>query len=648
MSLGRMRTGGYSKFGTRVLSPGRRCAPRSDQAGPCERSLRRVSLTGFLRPAVSAVLAFSLAAQTSMPGSTPAFAAPPMTRADYEACQTADESGFRQAIEGLALKALEQGVKTVDYPALVDIQWRRLGVDDVLAKRVDAAIEEVRRETSWASLAQTLIDSEKAKEISTAVAERVYRSDAMKQAIEGLVTGVGNEVGRTLELASTDAVGPALECARAFLGDRYGSTVAGVVTADIEHDFGVKASSGQATISSGSVMRNSSEGIAGAAILLMRRQLANIAARIGQRLAGSILARLVSVAAGGVGLVLVAKDIWELRNGVLPIISDEMKSDATKAMVKEELAKTIAEQITAHLREIAAKAADRVLEIWQSFRKAHQKALEIAASHEGFRKFLDTVKPEQLPRLDEVVALILATDGEAGVLKRLDDGTLNEAVRFLPEPSMTIARDTRSLDAALGWQALAGEQLPKVIEHEVYKRASYQGFTRTTLSQLLALNDHVAITRLAALAPEARDRLFGLPPADLKRLAASFSQAELESLARYLDGLAAAPRQRILTEVAATPAKMQSLAGPRVRDAVLASRDQTHAVDMLLRDGSGGFEAIGNDVKAAWDGDIAPVLVWEKHPVVLIAAGFAVLVLLLLLRRLFRPRRRAGPAQTEA
>ena len=57
------------------------------------------------------------------------------------------------------------------------------------------------------------------------------------------------------------------------------------------------------------------------AILLVRRQLANMAARIGQRLAGSILARLVSVVAGGIGLVLIAKDIWELRNGVLPIIA---------------------------------------------------------------------------------------------------------------------------------------------------------------------------------------------------------------------------------------------------------------------------------------------------------------------------------------
>jgi hypothetical protein len=598
----------------------------------------------LLRPAVSAILVLSVSTREALP----VFAAPPMTRADYEACQSTDEAGFRSSIEALSLKALQAGVKTIDYRASVDNQWRRLGMDDLLAKRVDVAVEEVRRETSWAGLAQSLINSEKAQQISTAVAERVYHSDVMKTAIEGLAVGVGTEVGRTLELASHDAVEPSLECLRAFLGKRYGATVAGVVTSDVEKDFGLEAAAGRATLSSGSVLQHSSQGIAGAAILLMRRQLANMAARIGQRLAGSILARLVSVAAGGVGLVLVAKDIWELRNGVLPIISDEMKSDASKNLVKEELANTLSEQISAHLQEIASKAADRVIEIWRAFRNAHQKALELAEKNEGFRKFLDTVKPEQLARLDEVVALAIGADGEPGVLKRLDNGTLNEAVRFLPEPAMTIARDTRSIDAALAWSALAGDQLPKVLEHEIYRRASADGFTRATLSKLIALDDHVAVTRLAALAPAARDRLFGLGTEDLKRLARSFSEQELEALSRYLDGLEPEPRARVLAAVAATPAKMQSLASSRVRDAVLASKDQARAVDMMLRDGGGGPEVIWDDTRAAWDGRISPVLIWEKHPLVVGALGLAIVAVLLMLRRLFRPRRPVGPVQTTA
>ncbi len=85
-----------------------------------------LSLTGYLRPACTAILVLAIGARDVIPA---AFAATPMTRADYEACQAADEAGFRRAIETLSLKTLQEGLKTVDYRALVDAQWRRQGMD---------------------------------------------------------------------------------------------------------------------------------------------------------------------------------------------------------------------------------------------------------------------------------------------------------------------------------------------------------------------------------------------------------------------------------------------------------------------------------------------------------------------------------------
>src|SRR4029078_877358 len=194
-----------------------------------------------------------------------------------------------------------------------------------------------------------------------------------------------------------------------------------------------------AEMSSSAVLRESSGGIAGAAVLLMRRPLAHIAARVGDRIVGSVLARLVSVVAGGIGLVLIAKDIWDLRNGVLPIIATEMKSKDNKDKVQEELAKTFAEQISGHIQEIGAATADRVIEIWRDFRSAHAEALGLAERNPKFKAFVDSLQPAALPRLDEVVALLLAGEGEAGILKRLDDGTLSTAINTLPAPAMDIA-----------------------------------------------------------------------------------------------------------------------------------------------------------------------------------------------------------------
>ena len=144
----------------------------------------------------------------------------------------------------------------------------------------------------------------------------------------------------------------------------------------------------------------------------MRCQLANMTRRIGTRIAGSVAARLVSVAAGGVGIVLLAKDIWELRNGVLPIVAEEMKSKDTKDKVKQELASSLDAEIGVHVKDIGATTAEHVIQIWQNFRAAHAKALELADKHLPYKHLLDTVRPDHLPRLHELTALIFAAEGE--------------------------------------------------------------------------------------------------------------------------------------------------------------------------------------------------------------------------------------------
>src|SRR5690606_30180220 len=118
------------------------------------------------------------------------------------------------------------------------------------------------------------------------------------------------------------------------------------------------------------------------------------------------------------------------------------------------LATSIAEQLDQQVRDISVSTADRIVEIWREFRRAHAKVLELAEHNQPFKAFLDAASPEQLPRIDEVVGIVAAGEGDPGVLKRLEDGTLHDAVNRLTEPGMAIARDTRSVDAALRWSTI--------------------------------------------------------------------------------------------------------------------------------------------------------------------------------------------------
>ena len=566
------------------------------------------------------------------------------SRADYEACQARDETSFRAAIEALTIKALQKGLAGMDYRPVVAEAWTRGDVDLVMARRIDEAIDELRQETSWLALIESLASKDAAEKLATSTAERVFqRSEKMRAAIEGIATFVGRDVGKRIELATADAAEPATQCLQAFLGPRYGSTVAGVVSRDATRQFVIDPSKAAAQVSTGQVLVEGSEGLTGAVILLVRRQLSNMAARVGQRLIGAVLGRIVSVVAGGVGVVLIAKDIWELRNGVLPIIATEMKSPATRDKVQEELARAINEQMTEHVREIGAKAADRVVEIWLDFRRAHAQVLSLAEKNENFRTFLDTVKPASLSRLDETVALVLASEGEAGVLKRLGDGTLREAVERLPAAAFDIARDARSLEIAFQWQNIAGDSLPKVIETEIHRRNPPSEFSKAGLARILTLQDRVAISRLAGLKATVRTPLLELDDDNLRRLARALPETELESLSGYMTGLERSAANRLLSAVAQSPAKMQILASSGVRTAILQSQDQAAAIGMMLRSDAifepGDF---ATDLSLVRGGKVSPWLLWSRYPGALSVMGFLGFFILLVLMRLMFGRRRAA------
>lgn len=597
-----------------------------------------------VRRSLSALTAFSVvvaqAPLATLP-STPASAQTQvMTRADYEACQAGDERTFRAAVEQVTLKGLQSGVASVNFEAVVADEWRRNNLDDVLDRQVDQAVNEVKEETSWGKLLQSLASKERAQELSVAVAERVFKSEALKKALEQMATGVGRAVGKRIELATSDTAEPAMQCMQAFLGPRYGATVARVVSRDAGKEYAVDPAKGSIEVTTGRVLSESGAGLSGAVILIVRRQLANMASRVGARVVGSVLSRLVSVVAGGVGVVLIAKDIWEFRNGVLPIISAEMKSKDTKDKVRAELAKTISEQIGEGLREISGKTADRVLDIWHEFKRAHAKVLEFADNNESFRKFLGEVRPEALARLDEVVGLVLAAEGDAAVLKRLADGSLDTAVNKLPAAAIEIARENRSLEQGLRWAAIAGDDLPQVVDFEIHRRAKPETFTKAGLQQLLALKDKLAITRIAAQAPEARATLFELATGELTAMARALNESELTSLSRYMTGLEKVAAQRVLRSVADSPVRMQVLARPGVREAIASSRDQSAAVAMMLRsDVVPDPWMIADHTRLVVDGKVSPALLWEKHPVFVAALGFLALFVALILKRLLFGRR---------
>lgn len=598
------------------------------------------------RPGLSRLFALCIVA-AFVGVATPARAE--LTRQEYEACQSNDEAAFRTAIEQITVSALKRELQRINYGDHVQRQWLRLELDQLINTRVDAAVRDVRNETSWGSLIASLASQEQAEKLATAVAERVYQSDEMRKAIEDLAAAVGEQVGNQIALSEAETTEPALACLKAFVGPRYGDMIASAAISDAGAGLDVEAASDAASsVGSGSLMKESGAGITGAAILVMRRQLGRMAGRLGQRLAGAVLARLVSVVAGGVGVVLIAKDVWDLRHGVLPIIAEEMKSEDSKQKVRQEIASTLSDHIKDHGEKIGAETAKQIVEVWHSFRRAHARALDLAERNETFRSLLEDLTPAQLPRLDEIVALLLTDGGEPAILTRVKDGTLEQAIKSLPESGMTIARETGSVGEALAWSAVAGDDLDKVLEHDLHRHTKAEAFTQTTLQRLVALDDRLTISRLAKLPADPRERLFELPADDLKKLARGLTAAELDLLASYLTGLGPEPQKTVLTAIVEDPSRLQILNSRAVRNAVVSSRDQAAALAMLLRRDGETFSTLKADVELAWSGRITPQLIVTKHPLASALSIIALILIALIGFRLLWPQGRTRAEQPKA
>ncbi|MEL6374545.1 MAG: hypothetical protein AAFR04_11335, partial [Pseudomonadota bacterium] len=561
-----------------------------------------------------------------------------------------DDAGFTKAIEAVTLTSLQRGVAKIDFDALVLDAWREEAATVVLDKQVDASVKAVRKEAGLASVLKSIVSRERAKELALEVAQRTYRSDTVKRLIERIAVRTAGAVGQQIELATVDAAGPARKCLEAFLGTRFGQAIAGVVGAEAG-DPQITPNAGQATVSTGALLANSRGGIAGVMVLIVRRQLAKMAARVGQRILGAVLSRVVSVVAGGIGLVLIAKDIWDFRNGVLPIIAGEMKSSKTKALVRTELSKTIKTQIDANVATLARKSAVKVVGIWQDFRRAHAKVLAFAEKDPAFKRFLDRVPPDRLARLDEIVGLIAASEGDDAVLARLRDGTLQQAVTKLNPTALRIAREKRSLAEALQWQALAGDAaLPNLIKYDVHRRAQPIAFTKQGLTRLLALQDQLAISRLVEVDQQVRGALLELETDKLKNLARALTPNDLIALARYNGGLAPAVANRVLEAVARKPSLMQSLGKPWVRDAVIRSADQAAAADLMLNVRAVfDPQVFYGDVRLVQQQKVDPWLLWERYPMAVSGLALGLFfVLLIFWRILFGRRRRRPAAETPA
>jgi hypothetical protein len=538
---------------------------------------------------------------------------------------------FRKLTEGVLQKELGQ----VDYSALVEKHWREARVSERLDVEIDEAVRIERENTGTLDRLYSNVSSETAITIAKAVAERAYGSDGVKSALEDLAQGVGKDFGGKVEGAAKALAAPVVNCISSALQNRYGAAVAEAFTKETGGNFDVSTQTGAARIGAGDLAFERLGSISGIALIVSRSLIRRLTAALGRRIAGLIATRVLSMLTGIGGLLLLAYDLSQAYNGVFPVIAERMKSDEAKEQIKQEITKSLSEELSQQIEKIASDTSDYIYSTWLDFKQKYDVLLRLAEQNADFGRFLSERRVEQLAPLGQLVSFLIGEEREEGVFRRTRDGSLNRAILDLGPEGVALAIEGKSLDNALAWAKLAGARLPKAIEFSIPKLIAPDELTEKQLLALLGLDSRAAAGRMARLDRAAREALLNLPADELRELTRRHTEQELASIAFYQGRLDKAAAARVLREVTTNPESARVLAKPTIEKALVSSRDQLSAVDMLLRrDMLFGFARIDDDFTLVREGRVDFRIFLERYWLTALLILIGGLLLLSILRRL--------------
>ena len=554
-------------------------------------------------------------------------------------CRNLSDTDVRDRIREVAATSLKTELTTIDYPALVNTYWLKVGVDARIDREIDEAVTAVRSDTTWADRAYSTVSRSSAARYATAVADKAYNSEGFKDALNQVATGVAKDAGAKIEQATSRISNPVIACVQTALQSRYGAAIASVFAQESEKNIEASTGQGQVKIDTSDLALNNAASISGMVLIVTRRVIGQVVKSVGTRIAGVVASDIVSSVAGLVGLALIAKNIYDAGDGVFPIIAEQMKSSETKLHIKDEIGKTIQADIGQQVGAIAQETSERLYSAWLDFKQKYNRLLALSEKYPAFAEFLKDRRLDQLGKLAQIVDILYGTEGEQKLLERVANGSLNKALLDLTDAGLVIAQEQKSIEKALRWTSIAGRDLPRVVDLGIYRWLPVEGLTSENLQKILSINDKVAVTRIANLDPQARDFILSLPGDQMRELARRLNDRQLAAFADYERNLEPTAARRLLRAVSEDPTVMMELTAEGLRDAIFKSRDQLAALNMIIHEDASLFSMfdytrIFKDAQLVQNGVVSFRVFWERYWAAVLLGGFLLLVLLSWLRRL--------------
>jgi hypothetical protein len=559
-------------------------------------------------------------------------------------CSEVDEATLQDELNRVTQAIFARTLDEVDLSAIVDTQWARLGLDALIDAEVDRAVERVRNEKALWDTFLSGWSADKAEELTRAVATYAFESEAFALAIEELSAAVADKLAQQIAILSAESVSAAFYCLQTFIADNY----AGVLVRKFEQQ--VQAAAEAADLEKAVEVDNSilsvldqHKGLLGGVGVIARRVVANMGRQIARRVAGRIVGRvlgrigteIIPIVGWLIGTGLIAYDLYSSREGALPQIQADLKSAEVKAGIRSEIVAAMEPEFRRESPQIARDVANDLFGQWREVRRNIRNVLALAEADPAFRILLEGLQnTDELARLVALVGVAQPALGTEAFNQAVADGSLTRLLQQ-PASALTILEQTKSVETTLAWSALERDLLDAVVRFELYKQLTPDRLSRPLLEQLLALNDQVAIEKVALLDPADVEMLLTISTNHLTALTGYLLPEDLRVLAGYLRQMNQEQKNRLISRLVSNPALFRVLDSEPVQRQLVASGNVDAALDFLQS--PPGLDTVTGDLSALLTGQVGGRLFLYKYGAgqsALMGIG-GVILLLILLRLLY-------------
>ncbi len=518
---------------------------------------------------------------------------------DLGACADLNEEDLRGELNVIAQQIFAADENGIDLEVMVDEAWRELGMDRLIDRQVDAAIARVRRDEETLDKFLSGWSPDKAEELTYLVAAAVFDSEEFRQAIDKLSARVAARIEARISALAAESVAVNLLCLRQFIDRHYAEAVVVAFATDISQSASdadlVTANDLENGIMSVIDLHKTALGGVGViiAVQIARRIAVRIARDLSERVAGRISLRIlgrvgtevIPLVGWIVGAGLIIYDVIDSLDGALPQIQKSLKEEEVKAAIREEIVASAEPELRQAMPLLAREIANDLYGEWLDFKRKHRQILALAEENPAFEAILS--QADDLGQVAELVDVALASVGRKALEQAIDDGSF-AAVLALPSAGAVILAGSGSFQTTLAWGELAGPDLDRVVESELYRYQDPSALNRALLGELLDIDDPAVIAKLGGLDQPSIATLLDVSTASLNELAYSLTPYELAQLATTLDGMDQAGRNQLVTIIVADPEVVAMLTRPEMQRYIQSGRDLNAAIAFLNGPGDAG------------------------------------------------------------